>query len=134
MSQFNAGEKNATARFNAQLEAAREQFNANSSLVIAQANAQWRQNIATLNTAAQNEANLENARTMNALTAKALDQVWQKERDTLAYAFTAIESEKDRAVELLMADKREDLVKYEVGQAEKAAKTEAIVRLLFGGW
>ena len=134
MSQFNAGEKNATARFNAQLEAAREQFNANSSLVIAQANAQWRQNIATLNTAAQNEANLENARTMNTLTAKALDQVWQKERDTLAYAFTAIESEKDRAVELLMADKREDLVKYEVGQAEKAAKTEAIVRLLFGGW
>jgi hypothetical protein len=102
--------------------------------VIAQANAQWRQNIATLNTAAQNEANLENARTMNTLTAKALDQVWQKERDTLAYAFTAIESEKDRAVELLMADKREDLTRWEASQAEKGAKAELLVRAIFGGW
>lgn len=134
MNQFNTGEANATERFNAQQIAAREQFNASNSLIIAQANAVWRQNVSTLNTAAQNEANMELARTENALTTKALDQIWQKERDTLAYAFTAIESEKDRAVELLLADKRTELTKWEAGQAESAAKTEAIVRLIFGGW
>jgi hypothetical protein len=102
--------------------------------VIAQANAVWRQNVSTVNTAAQNEANMEAARTENALTAKALDQIWQKERDVLAYAFTALESEKDRAVELLLADKREDLTKWEASQAEKGAKAELLVRAIFGGW
>ena len=107
MEQFNAGEVNATERFNAQLEAQRKQFNATSSLVIAQANAQWRQTVATTNTAAQNDANMEMARTSNALTAKALDEIWQKERDTMAYAFTAIQSELDRKQEFLLADKKE---------------------------
>ena len=107
MTQFNAGETNAIAKFNAQIEAQRQQFNAQSSLVIAQANAQWRQTITTLNTTAQNEANMEMARTQNAMTAKALDEVWQKERDILAYAFTAEMSAQDRAQELLLADKKE---------------------------
>jgi hypothetical protein len=107
MKQFNAGETNATRKFNAQMEAQREQFNATNSLVIAQANAQWRQNVATINTAAQNTANLESAKNQNNLTTLALDNIWQKERDTMAFAFQAYESEKDRAVELLLAGKKE---------------------------
>lgn len=107
MKQFNAGELNSTKKFNAQLKTQRDQFNATNSLVIAQANAQWRQNTVTLNTAAQNTANLEAAKSRNNLTALALDQVWQKERDIMGFAFTSIETEKDRAVELLLADKKE---------------------------
>lgn len=107
MKQFNAGETNAVQKFNAQLKTQRDQFNATNSLVIAQANAQWRQNTVTLNTAAQNAANMEAAKSKNNLTALALDQIWQKERDTMAFAFTAIESERDRAMELLLADKKE---------------------------
>jgi hypothetical protein len=133
MAQFNAGEKNATEKFNAQLEASRKEFNANNSLLVAQANAVWRQNISTINTAAKNEANMELAKTENALTAIGLDEIWQKERDTLAYIFTSIESEKDRNIEMLLADKRVDLVKYQEEQAEKGAKAsffvEAIDRL-----
>jgi hypothetical protein len=105
--QFNAGETNAASKFNAQLEAQRDQFNATNSLVIAQANAQWRQNVATINTAAQNTANLESAKSQNNLTTLALDNIWQKERDTMAFAFQAYESEKDRAMELLLANKKE---------------------------
>lgn len=134
ISQFNAGETNVTERFNSQLEAARQQFNAQNSLIIAQANAQWRQNITTLNTAAQNEANMELARTQNALTAKALDEIWQSERDTLAYAFTASESEKDRALELLIADKQEALAKEGQDAAEKAAMASVAAKIIFGEW
>lgn len=132
MSQFNAGETNATARFNSQLEAARKQFNANNALVIAQANAQWRQNINLTNTAAQNEANAEKAKTMNALTAKAMDEIWQRERDTLAYTFTALESDEDRALELLLQDKKVDMEKWTVREAEKTAKYGAIRKLILG--
>lgn len=123
--QFNAGETNATKKFNAQLETQRDQFNATNSLVIAQANAQWRQNTVTLNTAAQNTANMEAAKTKNALTSQALDQVWQKERDIMAFAFTALESEKERAAEFLMAKKKEQA-------AESAAKASFFTKLIFG--
>jgi len=130
--QFNTGEANAASKFNAQMDAARKQFNANNSLVIAQANAVWRQNISTLNTAAQNESNMEMARTMNALTVKALDETWQKERDLMAFAFTAGESEKDRAIDLLLGDKRDDLVKWQTQEAEETAKWAAIVKITTG--
>jgi hypothetical protein len=132
MSQFNAGEKNATSRFNAQLEASRKQFNSANALVIAQANAKWRQDITLTNTAAQNEANAEKAKSMNALTTKAMDEIWMRERDVLAYAFTAIESDEDRALELLLQDKKIDIEKWNARQAEKTARSNAIRKLLLG--
>ncbi len=45
ISQFNAGETNALDKFNASMEEQRNQFNAQNGLVVAQANAQWRQNV-----------------------------------------------------------------------------------------
>lgn len=123
--QFNAGEKNASARLKAQLDAARAEFNAKSSLEIAQANAKWRQDIATAATAAQNDANRDAALAANTMTVKAMEEVWQKERDTIAYAFTALESEKDRAAELLLADKKE-------AAAESAGRASFLTKLVFG--
>ena len=125
MRQFNAGETNATRKFNAQLEAQREQFNATNSLVIAQANAQWRQNVATINTAAQNTANLEAAKNQNNLTTLALDNIWQEERDSMAFAFQSYESAQDRATELLLAKQKEKA-------AEAQGKANFFFRLLFG--
>lgn len=125
MKQFNAGETNATRKFNAQLETQREQFNATNSLVIAQANAQWRQNVATLNTAAQNTANLEAAKNQNNLTTLALDNIWQKERDILSFAFQSYESAKDRSMELMLANKKEKA-------AEAQGKANFFFKLLFG--
>lgn len=103
--QFNSGQENVVEQFNSSLKAQRDQFNAQNSLIIAQANAQWRQNIATLDTAAINEANMNNVKFANALTASALEQIWQRERDLMSYAFTASESAANRDVSLLLADK-----------------------------
>ena len=103
--QFNAGEENALEQFNSQQQNLREQFNAQNSLVIAQANAQWRQNLELTNTTAQNEANMANARAANGLTQTALDSIWQRERDLMAFAFQSSESEADRNLQILLADK-----------------------------
>ena len=100
--QFNAGETNAIEQFNAQVINQREQFNAQNSLVISQANAQWRQTIATASTQAQNMANMEYTKNVNAITGASLDQIWQRERDLMDYAFTASESSMDRANALVI--------------------------------
>jgi hypothetical protein len=132
ISQFNAGETNVTERFNAQVEAARQQFNSQNSLVIAQANAQWRQTIATTNTAAQNESNSQMAKDMNIMTAKAMDELWQKERDVMDFAFTAWNNNEDRAAQILLADKKIDLAQWEQKQKERQAKAGFLFSLIFG--
>jgi hypothetical protein len=132
MEQFNTNAKNASKQFNADMKNQRQQFNARNSLVIAQANAQWRQNIATLNTAAENEANMEYAKTINNLTSKNLDAVWQRERDLMSYNFTSEESAKNRALELIKADMDLEALRTKIGYNEDAAKTELAFRFLFG--
>jgi len=103
MSQFDADNLSTLQRFNSELENQRDQFNAKNALVIAQANTQWRQNTATIDTAAQNQANMEYAKSINALTSTSIDQIWQRERDLMSFAFTAIESASDRAVQVAVA-------------------------------
>jgi len=102
--QFNAGEANALSRFSQELNNQRDQFNARNELVIAQSNAQWRQQLTTVNNAAQNEANRQDALQANALTQKGLDEIWQRERDLMAYAFTSAENAAQRRLELVKAE------------------------------
>ena len=106
MEQFNTGERNSMSRFNSDIQNQREMFNAQNSLVVSQANAQWRQNIATLDMQAQNAANMEYAKFMNGMAAATLDQYWQRERDILDYSFTASESAMDRGLSIFMEDLR----------------------------
>jgi len=96
MKQFNTSEVNATSKFNAQVKNQRTEFNTKNALIIAQANAQWRQNVATLDQAAQNESNMQLAKTQNAFTQGTMDQIWQRERDMLSMAWKSSESEQDR--------------------------------------
>ena len=106
--QFNAGSKNAAKQFNAQVKNQREQFNSKNALAIAQANANWRQNVATYNSQAQNQANMQKAQAANAFTQGTLDQVWQRERDLMDYAYKGSEASKDRVLDLVLADKKYD--------------------------
>ena len=131
MNQFNAGETNAISKFNAEMKNQRDQFNATNSLVVAQANAQWRQNISTLNTAAENEANMANAKFENGLTENAINQIWQRERDMMAYAFTAGESLAERNLKIVVADKDLSSVRTQIDAQEDAAKSEFMYRFLF---
>jgi hypothetical protein len=101
--QFNAGETNTIEKFNSTITAQRDQFNAQNSLVISQSNAQWRQSVATASTAAQNISNLEYTKQTNAVTGAALDQIWQRERDLMDFAFTSSESSLDRASAIMLA-------------------------------
>ena len=131
MSQFNAGEKNALSKFNSEMQNQRDQFNATNTLVVAQANAQWRQNIATLNTSAKNEANMADAKFQNGFTENAINQIWQRERDMMAYSFTASESLKERNLKILIADKNLENVREQLDAAEDKAKSEFWYRFLF---
>ena len=104
--QFNSGVTNAAQQFNAQVENQRQQFNAQNALVIAQANAQWRQNVATYNSQAQNQANMQQAQAANAFTQGTIDQIWQRERDLMDYAYKGSEASKDRVLDIILADKK----------------------------
>ena len=108
MERFNAGEANALSQFNAQQENARDQFNAQNHLIIAQANAQWAQAIATAANAAANQANRDAALAANNLTMTAYNNVIQRERDLLAWAWASADNAKERdkaiAVATIAAD------------------------------
>ena len=101
---FNAGEENALEQFNKELEERRAQFNASQSLVIAQANAAWRQATTTGNTAEINEANRIDARASTEMTRAQMDEYWQTERDKVMYIWKSAEQEKDRLAEILMTE------------------------------
>tara|TARA_R100000654_G_scaffold27526_1_gene51709 strand:+ start:1413 stop:4634 length:3222 start_codon:yes stop_codon:yes gene_type:complete len=134
MNQFNAGEANAIQKFNSELQAGREQFNAQMYAQIAQANAKWRQDTETINTAAANESNFQYAKDVNGLTNKAIDELWQKERDLMSYSFNAAESAKDRVLSIVLGDKNLEAVRLQLEQKEADAFTENIFDLVFGGF
>ena len=106
--QFNVSEENAIATFNKEQSDSRDEFNTKNALVVAQSNAAWRQSVATADTAAQNEANMQLAKTENAFTASTLDQVWQRERDLLSYAWQADNNSLDRINSVILEDMRLD--------------------------
>ena len=132
--QFNAGQTNAGEQFNAQINAQRDQFNAQNSLIIAQANAQWRQNIATINAAAQNDANMEAAKAATQMTQLAMDQLWQRERDLMAFAFTSYESSLDRETQLLLGNKTVQIAQMEQKAADRAGIGSIVGSIVRGLW
>ncbi len=134
MEEFNINSDNASKRFNKEVENQRDQFNAKNSLLVAQANAKWRQDIATTNSAAENEANMAYAKTINNMTSKNIDAVWQRERDLMSYNFTSEENAKTRSMELIMADRDLSALKEKIGYKEDAAKTELALSFLFGNF
>lgn len=126
---FNAGETNTAKQFNASLKAQRDQFNATNDLVIAQANAKWRQDLATTDAEFANTANMENARQANGMTTRALDQIWQRERDLMNFAFASSESLEERNLKLLLANKQ---ISAEADAQKDSALGYLAGRLLFG--
>ena len=79
--QFNVNKDLAVQQFNAQMEAQQDQFNANMQTQIDQNDATWRRSVNTRNTAAQNEANRQNALNLLGIQQNALNQLWQRYRD-----------------------------------------------------
>ena len=132
MKQFNAGEVNAIQKFNAEIQDLREKFNAGMSATMAQSNAKWRQDATTINNASANESNFQFAKDVNGLTNKALDILWQRERDRMSFAMTSSENAMNRIMNLLVADKDLEGLKMKLDSEESNAKTSLIGRFLFG--
>ena len=135
--QYNVNAVNALRQFNSEQQQQRDLFNAQNGLVIAQANAQWRQNLATFNTAAQNESNMQFAQTMNELTAANMDRIWQRERDLMSYAVQTANNNADRANAILLQKLANDAALSEADAQKSAALLEiggAIARDVVGGF
>jgi hypothetical protein len=136
VSMSNAGQANAQSKFNATMRAQTDQFNTQNSLVISQANAAWRQNVATADTAAQNMSNLDYTKNVNAVTGASLDQIWQRERDLMDFAFTSSESGLDRASAIAMAklsdDNRTEALKLQEKMAGDRASSAFFGNILTG--
>ena len=127
MDQFNVNSVNALREFNSNIQQQRDMFNAQNGLVIAQSNAQWRQNLDTLNTSELNESNRNFAATMNGLTAGNLEQIWQRERDIMSFAFSSAESSKDRALQILLGDMEIEALEKKLAAGESAGKTKFLL-------
>ena len=72
------------------------------------------------------------AKTLNALSAKNLDEIWQRERDIMSFAFASDESAMDRALRIILGNKDLEKARMELDSAESAAKTKLGARFLFG--
>ena len=131
MSQFDTDAVNAMTKFNKDVINQRDQFNSANQLVVAQANAEWRQKVATTNSAAQNIANAEAAKTSNEFTASTIDQIWQRERDMMSMAWKSAESSSDRANNIIMQQLGITAQKAAI-DAQIAADSQSAIGGLFG--
>ena len=98
--------------FNRQQKNARDQFNATNHLVIAQANAAWAQAVTTSDNAAQNQANRDAALFANNLTMTAYNNIVQRDRDVLAWAWQSGENAAQRDANILIAKIQEESARY----------------------
>mgnify|MGYP000320665784 CR=1 FL=1 len=130
MKQFDTDQINTINKFNADVQNQRDQFEATNTLVISQANAQWRQQIATTNTAAKQQANMQDALAATSISTQALANIWQRERDIMAFAFQGSENAAERAANVAMA-------KLTAAQESKLQKDTAMgafaAQIIFGG-
>jgi len=102
MKQFDTNAVNATRQFNVSQDNAFRQFMVTNSLVVAQANAKWRQTAATLNQATANEEAMYVAKEQNALSQAELDEIWQRERDEMDYVFNSYQNDQDRSSAIVL--------------------------------
>ncbi len=93
-------------------------------LVIDQANAQWRRQIATADTAAVNRANEINAQALLGYSQSAYSNLWQFYADNMEWAWTSAENERGRisaqAIEQLRADTEFDVAKFKADAQSSA--------------
>ena len=122
MEQFNATEKNRakainaqnetevskanaqlltqTRQFNAQVDFQREQWNAANAQAIEQSNVEWRRKANTIDTAAQNAVNQQNAQNTFAITQQAQSQIWQEVRDQATREYSRELTRDERAISM----------------------------------
>ncbi len=87
-------------QFNEQYDLQRDQWNAANAQAIEQSNIQWRRQANTIDTAAVNASNQENAAKAFQISAADQNFMWQELRDEAAYLRQAFENEEQRKTTL----------------------------------
>jgi hypothetical protein len=98
MEQFNVSADNAVKSFNEQQTFARQSFNAQNATAIQQSNLQWRRQVATQNTANQQQSNLTNAQDAFGRKSQALAFTWQEARDLADQDWKNVQNNLDRVL------------------------------------
>ena len=136
LERFNVEQTNALESFNVQQRNSQAQFNSQNALVVSQANAEWRRNIATANTQIENQVNQFNATQAMGITMRDYEGMWQEYRDKMAFAFETADNEADRYVQMAIATMGADSDLQKAKIAQKSANQQAaggFVEKVFGG-
>ena len=112
LNKANANMTNQMKQFNADTEFKRERFNIENARIVEQSNLAWRRQVNTVNTAAQNDVNMQNAINSFNISSQALSFMWQELRDEADYAFKSGENEKARLAALLSTAVASDPDRY----------------------
>tara|TARA_R100000426_G_scaffold87360_2_gene71753 strand:+ start:374 stop:2614 length:2241 start_codon:yes stop_codon:yes gene_type:complete len=104
MEQFNVDAENSIAQFNSTLRNQREMWNAENARVIAESNKNWRREITTRNNASTNAAYQVAAQNQANLEMRAYDNLWQRNRDIMNFAYTTAATEDQYAHEILLGN------------------------------
>lgn len=120
--------ENARRQFNTEMQEARNKFESEMGLVISQANATWRQNVATIDTAAENVSIRDSVLASYGITESALDNIWQRDRDIMSFAFQAFENQADRDMRVFLGEK--ELEEYD--KQRRAENMRGLGRIVGG--
>jgi hypothetical protein len=96
----NAAMINNINQFNAQVEFDRDKFNVANAQAIEQSNLAWRRQANTINTAAANQAAMQNAQNAFNMSSQAQSFLWQELRDQANYTWQSGENEENRKAQL----------------------------------
>ena len=119
MEQLNVKEENALAKFNEEQTNQRDEFIAENAVIIAQANAAWKQKVVTENTAADNEANSNAAAEANDFTMDQIDAIWQKDRDLMSFAWKSADNDAQRKT-MILQQHMQGMTSIEVAELKKS--------------
>tara|TARA_R110000822_G_scaffold127108_2_gene262349 strand:+ start:111 stop:1772 length:1662 start_codon:yes stop_codon:yes gene_type:complete len=135
--QFNTDQENTVEIFNTKTSDQRERFNSEMKSQIEAANTQWRRQITTINNANQNAVNQFAAQSTLTYDLTEYQQLWQQYRDDAARIFSTTENDRDRAVNVAIAQLSSD----DSSANRKAASRNALISgigsiagSLLGGW
>ena len=87
-------------QFNAQVEFDRDKFNVANAQAIEQSNLAWRRQANTINTAAANQAAMQNVQNAFNMSSQAQSFLWQELRDQANYTWQSGENEENRKAQL----------------------------------
>ena len=88
-------------QYNSQIEFQREQWNAANAQAVEQSNINWRRKANTINTAAENAANQQQAQFAYGMSSAEQNFVWQSLRDDAAFQQQSTLSQREQAMQII---------------------------------